>query len=431
MAKLNISGIITKNSVKKFTLKPTADEFTLFICAFGLLKYTAVAVSIASGFAFFYYKLADLIGGFANADVTAAVLAVLMLVCLELITNTSTSKAFKMLFKGRYRAAVGCIIIAVMFFTVSFKISCQGIYLALSDTHKETQNISAKFEDDRKELKESDAKKVAAYESDIEAIIGPSWNNNNLTTYQLQLRQRYRAAIDSIYKAQRVKLAAIDSEQAAEMAATNAAATSSAEDYRIYVAIILILEVLANAILQFYNKKILHDTDKAVEKQEFIDRYVDETRQELGTAIENELQKEKSLYMSVIAARADQARQTDKESYTRAAAATNKRPAGFNFAPSTHPTKEPLQTTEPQPTTTTPADPQPKQPPQATHKSGGYKIGVCPLCGKSFEMRTTWQKFCSDAHRLQYYANSKGYTVKGYKPDYINYPNITRAVPYA
>ena len=255
MAKLNISGLITKNSVNKFTLKPTAEEFTLFILAFGVLKYTACAVSIASGFAFFYYKLGDLIAGFANADIIAAVLAVVMLVCLELITNTSTSKAFKMLFKQHFRAAVGCIIIAVCFFSVSFKISCQGIYLALSDTHNETQNITAKHDDDINELKKSDAAKIQDYQSDIDALQGPAWNNYALTTYQLELRQRYRANIDSIYKEQRRQVAAIEQAKAAELAATNAAASSNAEDYRAYVAIILILEILANGVLQFYNKK--------------------------------------------------------------------------------------------------------------------------------------------------------------------------------
>lgn len=422
MAKLNISGVITKNSVKKFTLKPTADEFTLFILAFGLLKYTACAVSIASGFAFFYYKLKDLISGFMNAEIVSVILAILLLICLELITNTATAKSFKMLFKSRYRAAVGCIVIAVLFFSVSFKISCQGIYLALSDTHKETENINAKYIDDANELRRSNAAKIAAYESDIAALVGPVWNNNNLTTEQLRMRQNYRMAIDSIYKAERRELATIEAAQAAEVAAANASASSSAEDYRLYVAIILILEILANAVLQYYNKKILHDTDKAVEKQEFIDHYVDETRQELGSAIESELQKEKSLYMSVIAARADQARQSDKEAATHRAAAAAKRPAGFNIQPH-------QDTPKPQPpkqTQTQETDPAQNQRPSAQDKAGGYKIGVCPLCGKAFNLRTTWQKFCCENHRLQYYANRKGYTFKGVSPDYSTYPNIIK-----
>lgn len=413
MAKLNISGLITKNSVNKFTLKPTADEFTLFILAFGLLKYTACAVSIASGFAFFYYKLNDLIAGFANADITAATLAVIMLVCLELITNTATAKAFKMLFKQHFRAAVGCIVIAVLFFTVSFKISCQGIYLAMSDTHKETQNITAKHTDNINELKKSDAAKIAAYESDIAALVGPEWNHYALTTYQLQLRQQYRAAIDSIYKEQRRQVAAIQEAQAQELAATNAAASSSAEDYRGYVAIILILEILANGVLQFYNKKILHDTDKAVEKQEFIDQYVDETREELGDAIKGELAKERNLYMSIISAKAEQARQADKNATTAATrkaatAAQPKRAAGFDIP---EPTNEPT-ITDPKPLTD-PTDPTTA----ATTTDPPKNTGTCRYCGKQFTKRTTWQKYCCEAHRIQQAANDKGHAVRGIAPE--------------
>lgn len=426
MAKLNISGLITKNSVNKFTLKPTAEEFTLFILAFGVLKYTACAVSVASGFAFFYYKLKDLITGFNNADIVAAVLAIVLLICVELITNTSVSKGFKMLFKQRFAAAVACIVIASIFFSASFKISCEGIYLALSDTHKETENITAKYTDDAAELRKTNAAKIQAYESDIAALVGPAWNNYTLTTEQLRMRQAYRNAIDSIYKAERREIAAINDAQAAELSAANAAASSSAEDYRGYVAIILLLEILANGVLQFYNKKILHDTDTAIEKKEFIDDYITESRAELATAIEDNLSKEKALYMSIIQEKSEAARQKDAQSTgttttpRKAATATApKKPAGFSIEPTPEPAAAILG-----------GDPSPDGGNAATAKASApaaYAVGTCPLCGNTFDKHTTWQKYCCDAHRLQYNANRKGYTIKGVAPDYATYPNIQKA----
>jgi len=429
MAKLSISNLITKNSVKKFTLKPTADEFTVFILAFGLLKYTACVVSVASGFAFFYYKLKDLITGFANADVVSAFLAVILLVCLEIITNTSTAKGFKMLFKQRFAAASGCVIIAALFFCTSFKISCEGIYLALSDTHKETANITAKYSDDAAELKRANAAKIANYESDIAALIGPAWNNGALTTEQLRMRQTYRNAIDSIYKTEKKDLAALMAAQSSELAAANAAASSSAEDYRGYVAIILLLEILANGILQYYNKKILHDTDTAIEKKEFIDNYINESRAELAAAIEDNLHKEKALYMSIIAEKSEQARQKEHAAVQEKPRPQQqpKKAAGFTI-----PTPEP--TPEPTPAPDTAQEPTPapvESSPQfsAAHSSsgqGGYNTGVCALCGEPFKMRTTWQKYCCEAHKLQYNANIKGCIIKGVAPDYKAFPNITR-----
>lgn len=425
MAKLNISGLITKNSVNKFTLKPTAEEFTLFILAFGVLKYTACAVSVASGFAFFYYKLKDLITGFNNADIVAAVLAIVLLICVELITNTSVSKGFKMLFKQRFAAAVACIVIASIFFSASFKISCEGIYLALSDTHKETENITAKYTDDAAELRKTNAAKIQAYESDIAALVGPAWNNYALTTEQLRMRQAYRNAIDSIYKAERREIAAINDAQAAELAAANAAASSSAEDYRGYVAIILLLEILANGVLQFYNKKILHDTDTAIEKKEFIDDYINESRAELSNAIEDNLSKEKALYMSIIQEKSEAARQKDAQSTgttttpRKAATATApKKPAGFSIEPTPEPDAAIVG-----------GDTSPDGGNTATAKAApaAYAVGTCQLCGNTFDKHTTWQKYCCDAHRLQYNANRKGYTIKGVSPDYVTFPNIQKA----
>ncbi|MBO7566333.1 MAG: hypothetical protein J6T60_04475 [Bacteroidales bacterium] len=411
MAKLNISGLITKNSVNKFTLKPTAEEFTLFILAFGVLKYTACAVSVASGFAFFYYKLKDLITGFNNADITAGILAIILLICVELITNTSVAKGFKMLFKQRFAAAVACIVIASIFFTASFKISCEGIYLALSDTHKETENITAKYTDDAAELRKTNAAKIQAYESDIAALVGPAWNNNALTTEQLRMRQAYRNAIDSIYKAERRELAAIQEAQAAELSAANAAASSSAADYRGYVAIILLLEILANGVLQFYNKKILHDTDTAIEKKEFIDDYITQSRAELADAIEDNLSKEKALYMSILQEKSDQARNVETQglaSSTTAAqrkAATAKKPAGFNIT-----TDDPNNPTDPAITPDIPSAP-------STPTNQQIKTATCKYCGATFQRRTTWQKYCCEQHRIQAAANAKGHAIRGVAPE--------------
>lgn len=419
MAKLQISGRITKNSVNEFTLKPTASEFSVFIVAFGVLKYAAMLVSVASGFAFFYYKLSGLIGGFKGSDFVSVALAVILLVCLELITNTSLSKGFKMLFKGRIRAALGCFIIASLFFIVSFNISCQGIYLALSDTHKQDTNTATKYQEQRDAVRDNTKATVARYQDDIKAIQPYAWAHYQLTTEQLRMRESLRNAIDSCFRAERLQLALIDEAEDQERKANSATATTSAEDYRQYVAVILLLELLANAILQYYNKQILHETDKAVEKDEFIADYVDEARQELGTLIESSLGAEKALYMSKIRSRSEQERQEAAAPRTAAKAPEPPR-RGTGFVPDSD-------TTGSQPPAAQ-VDGDPAPPPSGcsadSHPHG--PLCNCKLCGQEFEKRTTWQAYCCDNHRYQYNANRKGYAVRGVAPDYVTYPNILK-----
>lgn len=419
MAKLNISNRITKNSCNEFTLKPTASEFSIFIVAFGVLKYSAMVVSIASGFAFFYYKLSGLIGGFSGSDIVAVFLAVVLLLCLELITNTSLAKGFKMSFKGRIRSAVGCFFIASMFFWVSFNISCQGIYLALSDTHKQDENTATKYQEQRDAVRDNARATVARYEADIKAIQPYAWANYQLTTEQLRMRESLRNAIDSTYRAEQLKLSQIDNAEIEERKANSATATTSAEDYRQYVAIILFLELLANGILQYYHKQILHETDKAVEKDEFIADYVDEARTELGTLIESSLGAEKALYMSKIRSRSEQERrEAGAQRQVAKASEPPKRGAGFvpHYETTDHDNQDSGAGEESQPQ-------EPQQ--QATAQAHG-PLCNCRLCGAEFEKRTTWQAYCCDNHRYQYNANRKGYAVRGVAPDYINYPNVTK-----
>ena len=417
MAKLDFSNRITKSLSDNFTLKPTANEFQLFILAFGVLKYAAMAVSIASGFAFFYYKLADMISGFPYADIVAASLAVLLLMCLELITNTSLSKGFKMLFKGRIRAGLGCMFIAVCFFFVSFNISCIGIFLAVSDTHKVESNISAKYEADKQAVRESTAQMVKAYEADIAAIQPPSWNNYNLTTPQLEMRHDLRNKIDSCYRAEQMKLALIATAENQELTANKETATSSAEDYRFYVAIILILELLSNGILQFYSKKILHETDKAIEIDEFIDAYVDESREELGSLIESSLGAEKALYMAKIKSKSDEERdKANRHQEPPRKAATAAKPVITGFSITSDAPEEANASSENGNQEQPPAEPK-QAPPAPT-------VCKCVLCGADFVMKTTWQKFCCVEHRLQYNANKYGHGVHGVAPDYVTWPDV-------
>lgn len=419
MAKLDISNQITKNSVNEFTLKPTAAEFSLFIVAFGVLKYAAMLVSIASGFAFFYYKLNGLIGGFKGSTVVSVALAVILLLCLELITNTSLAKGFKMLFKGRIRAAIGCFFVAALFFFVSFNISCQGIYLALSDTHKQDTNTAVKYQEQRDAVQDNTKATVARYQDDIKAIQPFAWANYQLTTEQLRMRENLRNAIDSCYRSERSLLAEIDTAEQEERKATTATATTSAEDYRQYVAIILFLELLANGILQYYHKQILHETDKAIEKDEFIADYVDDARAELGTLIESSLGAEKALYMSKIRSRSE-AERLEAAAPRKAAKASEPPKRGTGFVP---------QGDTPQ---SVAAGDEAAEPPLSGSPSAQLSdaphgpLCSCKLCGQEFEKRTTWQAYCCDNHRYQYNANRKGYAVRGVAPDYVSFPNITK-----
>ena len=419
MAKLQIANHITKNSVNEFTLKPTAAEFSLFIVAFGVLKYAAMLVSIASGFAFFYYKLSGLIGGFKGSSVVSVALAVILLLCLELITNTSLAKGFKMLFKGRIRAAIGCFFVAALFFFVSFNISCQGIYLALSDTHKQDTNTAVKYQEQRDAVRDNTKATVARYQDDIKAIQPFAWANYQLTTEQLRMRENLRNAIDSCYRSERSQLAEIDTAEQEERKATPATATTSAEDYRQYVAIILFLELLANGILQYYHKQILHETDKAIEKDEFIADYVDDARAELGTLIESSLGAEKALYMSKIRSRSEQERQ-EAGAPRQVAKAPEPPRRGTGFVPHSE-----TPVADNQDNVVADAD----VPEEHNKPASAVAVGAmtnCILCGQPFVKKTTWHYYCCNNHRYQYNANRKGYAVRGVAPDYVNFPNVTK-----
>jgi len=42
-----------------------------------------------------------------------------------------------------------------------------------------------------------------------------------------------------------------------------------------------------------------------------------------------------------------------------------------------------------------------------SNKSQKYNIGTCSVCGKEFEVRRSWAKFCSSACRIKNHYNKK------------------------
>ena len=55
--------------------------------------------------------------------------------------------------------------------------------------------------------------------------------------------------------------------------------------------------------------------------------------------------------------------------------------------------------------------------PSAFHADTPKNTGTCRYCGAQFTKRTTWQKYCCEAHRIQQAANDKGRTVRGIAPE--------------
>ncbi len=347
-------------------------------------------------------------------------------------------KTFKLAFKRQIKGALSVGLFAAVFLFLSFHISINGIYLAMSDTHEQQENTAQKYEEQTTAVKAQISAQVRAFESDIAALVGPAWNGGNLTTEQTRTRTKIRGQIDSLYKLQSLELRRIKEEQAAEQRSTQSAATEKAEDYSIYVLIILCLEVLTNGTCQFYDNQIFNEVCPKEHKKETLKKFVDECREEFKEMFESDINTEKALYLTAIAETMDTSRReelTNKKPSSAPAAASKgkesprpqpKKAAGFTI-PAPEPDPAPVAPPSSSPVSSASVLGGTSSPVSSASVLGGYKQGTCALCGKPFTMRTTWQKYCSEGCKLQYNANLKGYPIKGVAPNYTDFPNVTKA----
>lgn len=402
MTKINISGLLAKQANNQITLRDTANEYDYLLLAFIVLKRITQAISIASGYCFFYYSLSDFITGFTGAAFISAFCAVGLLVGVEAIVSYSLTKCFKFAFKHLWRGTCGTGLIASLFFLLSFYISTQGIYLMKSDTKEIDSNISAKFDEQKQSTILDFNNQIEALNVSISEIIPPQWSKT-LTTEQVRLRARYRDEISLLIASRRDSCARIDAAMAAAVKASNVVAHSSASDYYVYVSIILIIELLVNGLIVYFNTLIFRELSKETNIKEQVSIFMNNINSDLSSLIRDSFISNSRYYISAMHNYATN-NNNIKTANIRASGQSIK---GFVSSANLNDNSNNDNSNN------------------DNNKGLNSGLKTCLCCGVSFTPNHHKQVYCSDTCRLQAWSNRTGKMIKKngitYKP--INITN--------
>lgn len=243
------------------TLRKKADELGGLIKTFIGLRLITQAVSIASGFLFFYYTMRGFISGFTGSDIVAAMLGILILIAIEFSVQYTVTKGIKFAYLKNGRLATGLGLLAAMFFSISFYISTQGIYLAFTDTTDKVVNVDEGYADEKAMIIAEYDQRIQEMKQDLEKIKAPSWNKGNLTTPQQEQMAKTRAEINSLYDEKAAALSRLKADHEAELASVEGSAEKQASDYYLYVCIILMMELLTNGLITHWYYEIKREED--------------------------------------------------------------------------------------------------------------------------------------------------------------------------
>lgn len=248
-----------------------AREFWALICGFILLRLATSFVSIFSGFAFFNVELCSVL----PSDMLRKIAAILLLVCIELITAGFLFKLFKFIFAQRWQLAASMLVGVCVFFFISFHTSTAGIALYMSDTSEQKITLENKSAAGVDSVANFYDNQISILNASLEQIKPQTWNKRrqktadgrDTTVYLLTTQQENTKTeiYNKILALQNAKSSAIaDYKLSVEKQKTDVqtAANIEADKYYIYVVIIMLLQLSSNGVLCYFYSRIYHENNR-------------------------------------------------------------------------------------------------------------------------------------------------------------------------
>lgn len=403
MQKYKLSSLLQRNASKTISAKPTAQEYDLLILSFKVLRIAAAVVSILSGFCFFYYKVFYLIDTPAATPIAATASAAL-LIGIEIAVAYSLTKSFKFAFKHDFKQASGNAIISIIFFSISFVVSTQGIAAYKQDNATDIQAIEKKFEELTTAINNDFTRQIKEVNNALMDIKPYAWNKDNLTTEQQQKKFDLRQLMTDLEKQKRDSVVSVLNLKKIEINAQQQATNRAAEDYYIFVAVILCCSLLFNGLIVYFDTLIFRETEEETAARESVNIVMKEVKADIEKDVRESVTRLANYYSAAFThtLNADTVKNEPHQVQAPPQAAPQPRRAAYS----------PRVTGFTAPDTKTNTD-------QSENSSTSQNIpgsipqnnsllndaAICPVCGKNFKPINNLQVYCSEACRFQNWAN--------------------------
>lgn len=402
MQKYKLSSLLQRNASKTISAKPTAQEYDLLILSFKVLRIAAAVVSILSGFCFFYYKVFYLINTPAATPIAATASAAL-LIGIEIAVAYSLTKCFKFAFKHDFKQASGNAIISVIFFSISFVVSTQGIAAYKQDNAADIQTIEQKYEELTQAINNDFSRQIQDINKASMDIKPYAWNKDNLTTEQQQKKFDLRQLMTDLEKQKRDSVQSVLNLKKIEINTLQQATNRAAEDYYIFVAVILCCSLLFNGLIVYFDTLIFRESEEEAAARESVNIVMKGVKADIEKDVRESVTRLANYYSAAFThtLNANEINNKDQQQATTPAPPQQRR---AHAAPRVTGFSSPdTLSTDPQPTDKPGTEAATAN--ESPNNSISKNTTVCPVCGNNFTPINNLQKYCSEPCRYQNWAN--------------------------
>jgi len=243
-----LSGVANE----KMTLHKVNKEWRVAIIFLWLAKLATVAFSMLAGYSFFLFIYKPVL----QSDAKAVVLSIITLIILEVLTAVFLEKTFKFLYRQRFITAVSAFLAVLVFYSVSFISSTNGLAQRQSTKKDKTELINLQTDS----LKNVEVYKNQALITELETQISTiknnpqGWSNGrrtHLRTFQLKSIEKLANKKDTLRNQLQANLLSIEEVQAVKLANNAIVKKDTAEKFYKLMALVMLAQFLVTAILLY------------------------------------------------------------------------------------------------------------------------------------------------------------------------------------
>lgn len=252
-----ISNLLKTFAVHNWQKYSFKKEWAAVICLLIILKLATSAVSIFSGF----FYLNNFYFGFLNSENAAKIFTFLTLFLVEGLNSLFLAKFFKFALRLDFKTACLPLTCALLTFSISFIISCNGIALFASKNEDLSKEINAKYNTLISEAKNETNANIQAFENYIETIKkNPEGWSGGKRSFLSEFQNRQIATtyekISKLKTELNKTIEQIKSQRDSELTENNRNTVDTSDKYYKIVAFIMIIQVVCSGGLWFFWCKI-------------------------------------------------------------------------------------------------------------------------------------------------------------------------------
>lgn len=377
---LDLQGKLTNFANHSYKKHSFLKEWRVFIVLTLVLKIAAMIFSVFAGF--FYFE--NLLVMMLNNRFWAVIFAVIALLLIEVLTAISLSKFFKFAIRFEIKKAIPILILSGVFFSISFISSTNGLALRQSRKIDNTTAITAKYNDEKRQLEEKHAA-VTARMSERLAVIKKNpqgWINGRRCVLTSTQMEQVSGCYDEIKFSENNlnnDLAKLKESFNLELESNSKTTENEAEKYYKIVSIIMVIIFLINGLLMFFYSKIFSETNKDAEAIEAVDDFTEKVNKRASTVIEKNISETMQRYLSALGITYNEAKiepltkQNNNNDNDNQIESKRLNVVGFR----------------------------PNKNDSTAAVEGKKDWPQCPYCGERFE-KTVWnKKYCCDDHKMK------------------------------